>query len=205
MSNKKISIIGYSGHSFVCIDIAILNSYSISGYYDMSEKKYNPYNLKYLGFEDSVNKDDNIFVCIGDNLIRKKIFEKLDFSNLNISLIHPKATISTSFKYKNQLLICANAVINSNVKIGKGSIINTSSVIEHDCLIGDFVHIAPGAVLCGGVSIGDQSFIGAGSVVKQGVKIGKNVTVGAGSVVLCDVDDNLTIAGNPSKILGHER
>ena len=43
--------------------------------------------------------------------------------------------------------------------------------------------------------------IGANSVVKQGIKIGNNVTIGAGAVIINDVSDNLTIVGNPGRII----
>ena len=80
-------------------------------------------------------------------------------------------------------------------------IINTKASIDHDCIIEDFVHISPGAILCGNVQVGELSWIGAGSVIIQGIKIGKNVIIGAGTVVIHDVPDNVTIVGNPGKII----
>ena len=52
---KKIAIIGNSGHSFCCIEIAVCQDYSILGYYDVCEKDVNPYNLNYLGHEDKIS------------------------------------------------------------------------------------------------------------------------------------------------------
>jgi serine O-acetyltransferase len=38
-------------------------------------------------------------------------------------------------------------------------------------------------------------------MIKNKVKIGNNVTVGMGAVVVKDVPDNVTMVGNPARIL----
>ena len=199
--NKKIVIIGYSGHSYGCVEVAIKQGFSIVGYHDVLEKVSNPYHLKYLGHEDNIDSNNKAFIVIGDNSIRRKIYEKLRSNNifLNTILIHSNTTISKSSLIEEQTFISAGVIINPQVKIGVGCIINTGAIIEHDCSIGKFSHIAPGAVLAGNVSIGSGCMIGANAVIKQGVKIGDNVIVGAGAVVLKDVNSNTIFVGNPAK------
>ena len=74
--NKEI--IGYSGHSYGCIEVAIKNGFSIVGYHDIKEDISNPYNLKYLGHEEELNKNT-------DHLYHWEIitFEKKFIKNLN--------------------------------------------------------------------------------------------------------------------------
>ena len=201
MINKKIVIIGYSGHSFGCIEVAIKQGFSIVGYHDVLEKVNNPYNLNYLGHEENIDLNNNPFIALGDNSIRRKIYEKLRANtiSLNTTLIHSNSTISKSSLIEEQTFISAGVIINPQVKIGVGCIINTGAIIEHDCSIGKFSHIAPGAVLAGNVSIGSGSMIGANAVIKQGVSVGDNVIIGAGAVVLKDVNSNTIFVGNPAK------
>ena len=201
MINKKIVIIGYSGHSFGCIEVAIKQEYSIVGYHDTLEKISNPYYLKYLGHEDNIDSKNKPFIAIGDNIIRRKIYEKFKLDNifLNTTLIHSDTIISKSSLIEEQTFISAGVIINPQVKIGVGCIINTGAIIEHDCSIGKFSHIAPGAVLAGNISIGSGCMIGANAVIKQGVRVGDNVIIGAGAVVLKDVNSNTTFVGNPAK------
>jgi sugar O-acyltransferase (sialic acid O-acetyltransferase NeuD family) len=199
------SLIGSSGHSIVCYEIAILNKIIISGYYSLIENNKHFEMIKYLGNDlIQVPKDQNLFVAIGENKLRKNIFTRHFENNEYYNLIHPNSILSSNLNLGVNVLVSAGAIINSNVKLHNGVIINTGSIIEHDCSIGEFSHIAPGAVLAGNVQIGYLSLIGANSVIKQGVKIGNNVIVGAGTVVLNDVPDNCTIVGNPGKLLNND-
>lgn len=197
---------GYSGHGYVAAGILKAMGKPAVYYCDNEEKKMNPFSLIYLGKETSELaqekfKSENFFISIGQNSIRKKIFEQLALQNfVPVNILHPSAIIDeTSAVTKNGIMVAAGVCINPLVKIGNGVICNTGCIIEHECIIGDFCHVAPGAILCGNVTLGNNSFVGAGSVIKQGVIIGKNVTIGAGSVVIKNVADNETVAGNPSR------
>lgn len=199
---NKLVIIGYSGHSYVCIETALLSGFEVVGYFDIEEKLMNPYNINYLGSENNLTKlDTNLFIAIGNNNLRHQVFERLSLNNYFSTLIHPNSIISSTTSVSSNVLISAGAIVNAYAKIGHGCIINTSSIIEHECDIDDFVHIAPGAVLAGNVKVGKRSFIGANAVVKQGLTIGEDVVVGAGSVIINDIPSNSTVVGNPGRII----
>ncbi|UKJ08225.1 acetyltransferase [Solitalea lacus] len=206
-SLSPVVLVGYSGHAFVVADALLSSKFKIAGYLEKEEKANNPYGLSYLGNDgdkDCLNglKEYAFIVAIGDNLIRKKVQRALEAELLQITNVnHPSAIISPLITAGKGVMIFAGAVVNALAEIGNGVILNTNCTVEHECRLGDFVHIAPGAVLAGNVTVGDNSFIGANSVVKQGVSIGKNVIVGAGCVVLNDVPDNVTIVGNPGRIV----
>lgn len=213
MDSKKLVVVGYSGHAYVCMDIAIENDFNIIGYCDKEEKEHNPYGLEFLGREMEEQARDVIqaneyFIGIGHNVLRCYIMDEIAQTNrgkLPVTLfsktssISPKAIISEV-----GVLVASNVVVNALAKIGDGVILNSGCIVEHECEIGEYAHIAPGAVLAGNVKVGRLSFIGANSVVKQGVTIGKNVTVGAGAVVLENVPDNAVAVGNPAKIIKYK-
>lgn len=202
---KKIKLIGYSGHSYVCIETALLSGFEVVGYFDLEEKLTNPYNINYLGSEKNLTKSDtNLFIAIGNNSLRHQVFEKLSLNNYFSTLIHPTSFISSTTSILSNVLISAGAIVNAHAKIGYGCIINTSSIIEHECVIDDFVHIAPGAVLAGNVKVGKRSFIGANATIKQGLTIGEDVIVGAGAVIINDIPSNSTVVGNPGRIIKTE-
>lgn len=202
-----IILIGYAGHAFVAADIFLRNGVELLGYCDHEEKELNPYNLPYLGSEDSEGArallDEHYwFVSIGDNRIRSRVYEKLETHTrgFGTNAIHPTAVIASSVEMEEGVMVAAGAVLNPLARIGFGVICNTGCIIEHECIIGDFAHIAPGAVLAGNVTVGDGAFVGANAVVKQGVQIGRDAVVGAGAVVLRDVPAGQTVVGNPARI-----
>lgn len=55
-----------------------------------------------------------------------------------------------------------------------------------------------------GATIGSNVYIGPNVCIVGNVTIGDNVTIGAGSVVTKDIPSNVTVAGNPAKIIIEE-
>ncbi len=207
MSDKKIILVGYSGHGLVVADSAFENNLNVIGYTEKSINEVNPFKLEYLGDESSSDfkgwdLDVAFILGIGDNILREKIYDLIIQKGKRvISVISPSSSVSKYAIIGDSIFINRNASINAYSVIGKNVIINTGAIIEHDCEINDNVHIAPGAVLAGNVKVGSCSFIGANAVIKQGVNIGKNVVVGAGTVVLSDIPEGKKIVGNPYRFI----
>ena len=200
--NSNYIIIGYSGHSYVACDILLRNKVYIKGYCERTKKENNPYNLNYLGPEMEYSFDDEeVFIAIGDNKIRKNVFDCLAGKASFGAAYHPTAEIGYKVYLGSMIMLGPYSIVNPLATLGNGVIINTGAIVEHECTIGDFVHVAPGAVLSGNVTVGDHTFIGAGAVVKQGVKICNDVIIGAGSVVVKDIEVPGTYIGIPARVL----
>jgi sugar O-acyltransferase (sialic acid O-acetyltransferase NeuD family) len=202
---KKVYIFGYSGHAYVLVESMLELGYIILGYFDRQEASFNPYSLKYLGYELDVNlnsiiKDNFVFPTVGDVNLREKIIKMFISENLNqFALIDNSAKVSKSAIIGVSTYVGKNSSVNALSKIGSGAIINTNSVVEHECEISDFVHIAPSATLAGNVKVGMKSFIGANSVTRESTSIGENCILGAGSVLLNNLPDNEIWVGNPAR------
>ena len=85
---KRIVLVGYSGHSFVVADTLTQLGYKIEGYLEKEPAESNPFSIPYFGFEGDETAIEKIrgllvFPSIGDNRIRRKIFEYF----INISWI----------------------------------------------------------------------------------------------------------------------
>lgn len=205
MSNKKVVLIGYSGHAKVVADVVLARGLQLQFYTEKKTAINNPFGLKYLGFEGDKNfnywnQDYDYVLGIGNNIIRQKS-AKIILENRRklLNVVHPNSGISSRIKIGVGNFINNNAAINAFVEIGDYCIINTGAIIDHECFLANGVHVAPGAVLAGGVEVGMNTFIGANSIIKEGIKIGPNVIIGAGSVILQNIQDNKKIVGNPGR------
>lgn len=204
--NRKLLIIGASGHGKVVADIAKkISKWDSIAFLDDDENKTQVMKIKVIGKTSDVYKYINkydIFVGIGNNYTRERIQEHLEKLGANIPvLIHPKAILGENVEVKQGTVIMAGAIINSCTRIGKGCIINTGVTIDHDNIIDDYVHISPGANLAGNVTVGKRTWIGIGSVVSNNLNIIGNCIIGAGSVVVKDINEIGTYVGVPVRRL----
>lgn len=189
---------GASGHGKVIAEIAEENNLVIEAFIDQdkSKKKLLDYNI----IHEVPNRNIDVLVSIGNNLIRKSVvnlYQQLNY----VKLFHPKSIISKRVSIDEGTVVMAGATINSEVVIGKHCIINTNASIDHDCIFDDFVHISPNVSIAGNVEIGEGTHIGIGSSIIQGIKIGKWCTIGAGAVIIRDIPDGATVVGNPGKVI----
>jgi len=210
MSKTPLLIIGSSGHAKVIIDIAEKqDEYKIIGLIDSFR---NPgeevFGYKVLGNESvidsmvSQNLNLHLFIAIGDNAVRHRVFSLLKSMGINLpfaTLIHPSAVLGKNVVISDGVAVMAGCIINTATKIGSHVIINTASSVDHDCTIDDFASIAPGATLGGTVFVGKFSVISIGASVKHGITIGDNSIIGAGAVVINDIANNEIHIGVPAK------
>jgi sugar O-acyltransferase (sialic acid O-acetyltransferase NeuD family) len=204
--NKRLAVVGASGHGKVIAELAELLGYQVSFFDDAYPSFTQIEHWSITGDSNELLKCKLDFygavVAIGNVSIRQSLMAKLAQSDILIPvLIHPTATVSKYAQIKSGSIIMPGAVINAFSSIGEGCIINSNAVVEHDCKLADFVHICPNAAIAGGVSIGKRTWIGIGSSVRQLINIGADVIVGAGSVVVSDINSGSTVVGVPAKVI----
>lgn len=202
--NKKLLIIGASGHGKVVADIAIkMNKWEYIAFLDDNKSISSAMGLEVIGSSDDISNfidEYDVFVGIGNNLIRQYIYEKLQQVGANIpTLIHPSAIIGEQVNIGSGTVVMAGTIINSCTKIGEASIINTGATLDHDNIIENFVHISPGANLAGTVHVSKRSWIGIGSIISNNININAESIIGAGSVVIKDIMEPGVYVGVPVK------
>ena len=204
----KIALIGYSDLGRYIREM-LLESYGLSAedfiYFDdhaFDNNMPGAYPFKeYLN--DQFSKLD-FYVCLGykhlkikNTIIAELLSAKRNVPNFihSSSYVHPSVTIGAgSFIYP-------GCNIDRNTTIGRGVWIANGDIIAHDCKIGDCCWFGASVTLSGKVTIAENNFIGSGTVISNDITIGSGNIVGLGTTVTKNLDNNLSVIGNPMRIL----
>lgn len=202
--NKKLIIIGASGHGKVVADIALhLQKYDEIAFLDNDENVKECMGFPVVGKSSDAERyidEADFIVAIGNAKIRKQVTEQLERIGASVAtLIHPMAVIGSNVAIGDGSVVMAGAVINPDSTIGKGCIINTCASVDHDCQVGDYVHVSVGAHVCGTVQISESTWIGAGATIKNNVNICGECMIGAGAVVVKNIEEAGTYVGVPAR------
>ena len=142
-----------------------------------------------LGSCEQADKDypgASVFIAIGDNVVREKIYRRLrghDFP----AVIDPSAQVSPTTEFKHGTYIAAEAVVSVGTELGKFVIVNARACVGHDSLLGDFVNLCTGSSLSGHTKLESYVYMGANSCTAPGRTVGKGTIVACGTPVLSDL------------------
>lgn len=204
---KKLALLGASGHGKVAADAALTEGWSEVVFFDDAWPNVRS-NGRWPVVGDTadlmkrLSEFDGVLVSIGNCRIRMQKQEELIAARATVPVIvHPRAWVSPHASLGLGTIVMAGAIVNADAKIGVACIINTGATVDHDCDLADGVHISPGAHLSGNVSVGFRSWVGVGVAVRQGINIGADAMIGAGAVVVKTVENGTTVVGNPASLL----
>ncbi|MCK9617650.1 MAG: NeuD/PglB/VioB family sugar acetyltransferase [Lentimicrobiaceae bacterium] len=208
---KNLIIIGAGNFAKIVYEYALLSpdynsKWNIKGFLDPNidsmKNELNYPNVISTVDDYQVQKDD-LFICSFVNPVdRVKSIETISGKGGKfISLIHFTANINRTSVLGEGAFIGAFTTLSVNTQIGNHVIIQDHCNIGHDSSVGDYSHLYVGNIICGKNEVGNQVSIFTGSTIYPKIKIGDNSTVGAGSVVMRSVKKDMTVIGNPAKIL----
>lgn len=204
---EKLIIIGAGGYSKSVLDSIDYYNYRIKGFIDefSAEEEHLGYPILWNSLEQVDNSDSYFyFIAIGNNQRRKAWFDRLRERKLRlINIVDKSAIISPEAKIGTGCFFGKMSVVNSKAIIGNNCIINTKALVEHGCIVNDHANISTNAVINGDVQIGKGTFVGTCSATIGQIKVGEWSTIGAGAVVINDVENGVTVAGVPAKVIKH--
>jgi sugar O-acyltransferase (sialic acid O-acetyltransferase NeuD family) len=203
-----IAIVGAGGHgrvSLECLELAMSPLGDVAFFDDRWEGIASIEGVPVLGPISSLAHDarfDEVFVAIGSNLIRQKLFHELVSAGKRIlTIVHPHSMISPRAHLQKGVIAIPGTVVNRDAHVGKGVILNTLCSVGHDCMVEDFAQIAPGVNLGGASIIEEGVFLGIGTKVVPEARIGAWSIIGAGSVVLDDLPGGAFCYGVPARMI----
>ncbi len=160
--------------------------------------------FKFNDYDSAKFIDLSFYIGLGYRhlVLRKEISEKILYNNSQLpSFVHRTSYINPTAKISHGAFIYPMCNIDHMVRIEAGVIVNNSSMVGHNSVIGGFTYIAGNIAICGNVKIGEYCFLGTGTLISNNITIGDNVKIGIGSNVTKNIQPNLSVVGNPLKIL----
>lgn len=146
--------------------------------------------------------DIEFVIAVGEPKTKRKIYERLLSLNAELgSVISPDSQISPYCKLGKGLVIKRGAIISADAVIGDNTTIQSYACIGHDAKIGKHCQISTHVDIGGQTVVGDCVFVGLNAPVRELLTIGENAIISAGAVVLKNVDENVTVMGNPARVI----
>ncbi len=208
---QRVVIIGAGGHAQVVADSLLRMRDAGTPVVPIGYLDDNPtlrgttrLGLPVLGNLDDLAQiaHDAVIVAIGNNHVRRCIFEQLQQQGETFAVArHPAAVIAPDVCIGPGTMICAGVVVNPGSVIGANVILNTGCTVDHHNQIQDHVHIAPGAHLGGDVQVGFETLIGIGATVMPQCRVGAGSVVGAAALVRTHVPERVVMVGVPARML----
>lgn len=160
--------------------------------------------LEMIQLNNALEKYEKIefVIAVGEPKTKKKIYERLLSLNCKFgSVISPDSQVSPYCKLGEGLVIKRGVIISADAVIGDDTTIQSYACIGHDAIIGKHCQISTHVDIGGQTVVGDCVFVGLNAPVRELLTIGDNAIISAGAVVLKDVDANVTVMGNPARVV----
>jgi len=152
--------------------------------------------------EHEVMADASYIACLGTGHGRMAVGALLEARGARFGVVvSPMGNYATDVTRAHGGIFLGMCSVSSNVDIGKFVLVQGFACIGHDVTLGDGVTVSSHAFIGGGAHIGANTVIHPHATVLPRIKIGRNAIVGAGAVVVKDVADNVTVFGNPAKVI----
>lgn len=116
-----------------------------------------------------------------------------------MTLIHPTAILGSNIKFGEGVVITPGCILTCDIEVGDFVFLNTQTTLGHDVKVGSYTSINGKVEISGFVEIGEGVTVGSRVVVLPRKRIASGATVGAGSVVVGNINQAITVFGNPAK------
>ncbi len=139
-------------------------------------------------------------ICALSTSTRSRFIDQVSDRAEFVNLVHPSSIVLPGSTLGRGAIISAGVIVASNTAIGDFVFVNRAARLGHHTQIGKFATIQPGANIAGLINIGESTLVGMGSIIIERLTIGRESIIAAGAVVICDVPDNVMVAGNPAVV-----
>lgn len=187
---KTLLILGAGGHGKAVAEAALLSgSWQQILFVDdrwpaLQESFGLPVISDVAGLARCVEKAQGAIAAVGNNTVREQWCKAIEQAGIElISVVHPRAYVSSSVVLGAGTAVMALAVIGVDAQVGRAAIINANATLDHDAVLGDFAHLGVGVQIAGGVRVGARAWLQAGCSAGYNVVVPDAQNVPAGTAL----------------------
>lgn len=146
---------------------------------------------------------EHVYLCgLGLPPVKEKVIGPLLKAGAEfITFVHPTALVGARVNLGQGVVLCPGAILSADITVGDFAMVNLNSTIGHDASLGAWTTLSAQCDITGHVKVADRVFMGSRATIIPGKTIGSRAILGAGAVVISDVPANVTVVGNPARIL----
>lgn len=207
---KKLLIIGAGGlgrlvHDYVRRDPAAFSDYTLHGFLDTRPDLRLPRDIDVpvLGspLDHRVADDEVFLLAAGDPAWRRELTLPLARQGADFIGYHLRAEVGARSMIGRGVFAIAGVAVSVDSRIGDFVHLDRHAILGHDVTVGRYSVVGAMAFLAGGVQIGEAVTVHPRATIASGVTIGDGAIVGLGAVVVTDVPPNVTVFGNPARVI----
>ncbi len=115
---------------------------------------------------------DAVVPAIGDNVARRRACESAVEAGFGcVSLVHPRAIVSSSAMIGSGVTIMAGSVVATEARVDEGAIVNAGALLDHHAHVGAYGHLGAGSSMGGGSVLEPGAKLAAGQALQPGQRL----------------------------------
>ena len=153
--------------------------------------------------ESLFSKDEREYIiALGEPSSKEKIYSMLKSKDLKFAnVIANDAQVSKFAKLGEGIIIKKGSIVQAEAEIGNNVTLQSYMCVGHGARVGDHCQLSTFSVIGGESVVGNRTFISMNCTIREKITIGSNVIVSAGSAVLKSIESDVTVAGNPARVI----
>lgn len=143
-----------------------------------------------------------LYCPVGNSEIRLRVNRRARLLGLiTPNFVHHSAVVDSFLAPDSGIYILPCSVLMPWIEVKQDVMISIGVKIAHHTILGEGVFLSTGVSVGANIRLCDRAYVGMNATLVTGKcsTVGHDALIGAGAVVVSDIEDGMTVVGNPAK------